>query len=67
MALSVYKVDQKTRLVLPDTRWAYEVRIRLAAAGHQVEFSGEDANMVQNTRSVDELSRAMDLIDSTGL
>jgi hypothetical protein len=66
MALSVYKVDGNTRLVLPDSRWGWSVREKLAQLGHKVDLTGEEPEVVQRTRSVEELEKAMALIDSTG-
>ncbi len=67
MALSVYKVDKKTRLVMPDSRWGYDIITKLEGMGHEVELTTEDAHDVQNSRPADELKTAMELIDSTGL
>lgn len=67
MTLSVYKVDKKTRLVMPDSAWGHSVLVKLADLGHEVELTDENAHDVQQSRPVDEIEMAMELIDSTGL
>ena len=64
--LTVYRIDD-TRLVLPDSRWGKDVLMALAIQGQHVEITDEDPDLVQNSRSADELQRAMELIDSTGI
>lgn len=67
MTLCVYTVDKTTRLVMPNSQWARSVLAKLTEMGHQVELTGEDPAQVQQTRSVDELEKAMEIIDSTGM
>ena len=43
------------------------VLAKLANMGHKVELTSENAADVQESRSVDELQKAMELIDSTGM
>lgn len=64
--LTVYKVEN-TRLIMPDSAWSCECLRRITAQGKHVEITNEDPDVVKEERSVDELERAMALIDSTGL
>ena len=64
--LTVYKVDD-TRLVLPDSQWGKDVLTSLTKMGKHVEITDEIPEVVQQSRSVDELEKAMALIDSTGI
>ncbi len=66
MALQVYQVNQKTRLVMPSSLWAHAVLEKLKAQGHQVELTDQDPHEVQHSRSVAEREAAMALIDGTG-
>ena len=65
MALSVYKVDQKTRLVLPDSVWAKSVLDKLEQLGHQVDLTDDDPDLC--LRDEAELTRRDELLDETGL
>ena len=42
MALSVYKVDGNTRLVMPDTHWSKSAIEKLEELGHKVELTDEE-------------------------
>lgn len=61
MALSVYKVDGNTRLVMPDTQWTFSVLVKLTDLGHQVDLTDEDPDLC--LRDADELSRRDALLE----
>lgn len=65
--LIVYKVDNSTRLVMPNTQWTTQVLDSLRAMGHQIEATDEDPKHVMESRSDDERHRMNELLDSTGL
>lgn len=67
MTLCVYKVDGKTRLVMPNSQWARDVMAKLEEMGHQIELTGENPTLVQQERSISEMERVDDLLESTGL
>lgn len=67
MALTVFLVDNQTRLVLPDSQWAYDVRDRLKELGHVLTVTSLDAEQVNLLRKADELRRVDDLLEKTGL
>ena len=61
MALSVYKVDGNTRLVMPSTQWTSSVRAKLTELGHQVEVTDEDPDLCG--RGAAELARRDALLE----
>lgn len=67
MALTVYLVDNLTRLVLPDSQWGFNVRERLSQQGHVLTATSEDASKVQTGRPLDEMLRMHKLLDKSGL
>ncbi len=67
MALTVWKVDGKTRIVLPESDWGVQVKTKLQDMGHIVQRTQEDPDVVQVSRLDAEMVRVGDLLDSTGL
>lgn len=65
MALSVYKVDDITRLILPASDWAESVITVLEELGHRVDLTDEDPYLC--LRDEAELARRDALLESTGL
>lgn len=65
MASKVFMVDEKTRLILPESQWANDVLASLRSQGHQVYVTGQDPNL--DDRDEAELARRDELLDSTGL
>lgn len=65
MALLVYRVDENTRLVMPNSQWAKSVLAKLAEMGHQVDLTDEDPDLC--VRDEAELHRRDELLESTGL
>lgn len=67
MALTVFMVDNRTRLVLPDSQWGRDVRGKLTELGHVLTATSEDAEQVQRARPDDEMIRMHRLLEETGL
>lgn len=67
MANTVFLVDNLTRLVLPDSQWAYQVRERLASKGHNLTATSQQPDRVMAERSEDEMARVDALLEETGL
>lgn len=65
MALSVYKVDGKTRLIMPNSQWGEDVLDKLEELGHDVEMVDEEPELC--LRDEEELARRDALLASTGL
>ncbi len=63
--ITVYLVDQTTRLHLPDSRWSMNVRVKLAQMGHTLQDLGPVPK--HDTRTEEEKLRVKELLDSTGL
>jgi hypothetical protein len=62
---TVFLVDGVTRLHLPNTKWAFEVRTELQRQGHDVRETAEPD--YPDTRSEAELARRDALLEKTGL
>ena len=67
MANTVYLVDDTTRLILPASQWAFNVREKLSHMGHKVVSTTQDPFQVEQNRPADEVARVDQLLDSTGL
>jgi Trk K+ transport system NAD-binding subunit len=63
--LTVYKVDNDTRLILPNSQWGNQVLESLAQQGHLVEITGDDPDLCARTEA--ELARRDQLLAETGL
>lgn len=63
--ITVYLVDQTTRLHLPESRWAMNVRTKLAEMGHTLQDLGQAPE--HDLRTDEEKLRVKALLDSTGL
>ncbi len=64
MALSVYRVNQNTRLVMPDSQWTKDVLEKLEELGYQVELTDEDPELC--LRDEEELARRDAILEQTG-
>lgn len=65
MAKKVILVDKRTRLIMPETQWGYEVLGRLFMKGHALELTDQDPEV--DTRDIEEYERMRELLDSTGI
>jgi hypothetical protein len=63
--VNVILVDGKTRMHLPNSRWAMDVQISLSQMGHQLRDLGQAPE--HDMRDQDEKARVAALLDSTGL
>lgn len=66
--LNIIRVDQTTRIILPDSQWAKDVQAKLVELGHNVEVVGTlsgDSHAVMRDEA--ELGRMHALLESTGL
>ena len=67
--LSVYKVSRSdidsTRLVLPATQWAFEIREELSRMGFEVTSLPDDPDLLRRDEA--ELARRDQLLDLTDL
>lgn len=63
--VNVVLVDGNTRVYLPESRWAQDVRIRLAQLGHTLQDLGPAPE--HDSRDAAEKARVNVLLDSTGL
>ena len=66
MALSVYVVNNNTRLVMPASAWSHSVLGLLVMQGHEVRRSEEPAAFVEQDRNHEELDRRDILVQGTG-
>lgn len=67
MALTVFLVDNLTRLVLPDSQWGFNVRERLSQQGHVLTATSQCPSQVEREREAEELQWRDDLLEQTGL
>lgn len=63
--LTVYIVDQKTRIILPSSQWGFNVREKLTQMGHKVEAYPQKPH--ECVRDEAEMQRMDELLTSTGL
>lgn len=63
--ISVFLCDNLTRIYLPDSRWAMDVRAKLVEQGHTLVDLGPAPE--HDLRDEAEKQRVMQLLDSTGL
>lgn len=63
--LTVFLIDQKTRLILPNTLWGTRVQEKLSQMGHDVQMTDQDPNLCE--RDEEELARMHELLGSTGI
>ena len=63
--ITVYLVDNKTRIGLPVTAWSTSVLEKLGQMGHVVQATGQNWALVK--RDNQETLRVARLLDSTGL
>lgn len=67
MALTVFLVDNRTRLVLPDSQWGFAVRDKLKELGHNLTATSEDPSEVEKVRTTTEMHEVGLLLEETGL
>ena len=63
--IQVFLCDNLTRIHLPESRWALDVRAKLAELGHTLVDQGPAPE--HDDRDEAEKARVMRLLDSTGL
>lgn len=63
--MKVVLIDNKTRLIMPESAWAAQVLDKLTSMGHTVQVTDEDPDSVD--RDDAELRRRDVLLDSTRL
>lgn len=63
--ITVYMIDNQTRMHLPGSAWGYAVKEKLSALGHTVELADQDSDSCK--RDASELRRVESLLAETGL
>lgn len=67
MALTVFLIDNRTRIVMPDSEWGLAVVAKLKELGHNVTETKDDPSEVEKVRTTTEMYEVGVLLEETGL
>lgn len=63
--LTVFLIDGKTRIILPNSQWAHQVQAKLSEMGHSLQATDQDPDLIK--RDTLEMENVEQLLESTGL